>query len=181
LGAPTPAAPKYKFDPDRPKTLPNKWKIGGIRGLAVGEDDNVWVLDRPNDLRDMELKAELNPPAAACCTRPPAMIHIDKNGNVIGYFDPQQGHGMAVDKEGFAYIGNAVKGLNTVRKYDPKNGKLLAEVSRAPEAQGGGGGDAGEAPHIPGHGGPGKETYTREGLDEDPGSSYQSTLHQAIL
>ena len=25
LGAQTPAAPKYKFDPDWPKPLPNKW------------------------------------------------------------------------------------------------------------------------------------------------------------
>jgi hypothetical protein len=124
--------------------------------MAVDKDDNVWVLDRPNDLRDMELKAELDPPTAASCARPPAMIHIDKNGNVIGYFDPPQGHGMAVDKQGFVYIGDAVKGLNTVRKYDPKTGKLLAEVPRAPEAQGGGGGDdAEETPHIPGHGGPG--------------------------
>ena len=57
-------------------------------------------LDRPNDLRDMELKAELDPPTADCCTRPPAMIHFDKNGNVIGYIDPPQGHGMAVDDKG---------------------------------------------------------------------------------
>jgi len=156
LGAQTPAAPKYKFDPDWPKTMPNKWKIGGVTGLAVDKDDNVWVLDRPNDLRDMELKAELNPPTAACCARPPAMIHIDKNGSVIGYFDPPQGHGMAVDRQGFVYVGNVVKGLNTVRKYDPKTGKLLAEIPRAPETQGGGGGDdADETPHIPGRGGPG--------------------------
>src|SRR5580693_3817911 len=98
LVAQPPAVPKFKFDPDWPKPMPNKWKIGGVTGLAVDKDDNVWVFDRPNDLRDMELKAELDPPTAACCTRPPAMIHIDKNGNVIGYFDPPQGHGMAVDK-----------------------------------------------------------------------------------
>ena len=63
--------------------MPNKWKIGGVTGLAVDKDDNVWVYDRPNDLRDMELKAELTPTIADCCTRPPSMIHIDKNGNVI--------------------------------------------------------------------------------------------------
>src|SRR3954466_9466923 len=102
--------PKYKFDGDWPKPLPNKWKIGGITGLAVDKDDNVWALDRPNDLRDMELKAELNPPAADCCTRPPAMIHFDKAGNVIGSFDPPQGHGMDVDSKGFVYIGNAEPG-----------------------------------------------------------------------
>ena len=129
--AQTPAAPRYKFDPDWPKTMPNKWKIGGITGLAVAPDDTVWVLDRPNDLRDMELKAELNPPTADCCTRPPSMIHIDKNGNVIGSFDPPQGHGMDVDSQGFVYIGNTMPGQgNTVRKYDPKTGQT-AEGSPA--------------------------------------------------
>jgi hypothetical protein len=147
--------PKFKLDPDWPKPLPNKWKMGGVTGLAVDKDDNVWVLDRPNDLTDIELEAELNPPIADCCVRPPAMIHLDKEGNVIGSFDPPQGHGMTVDSKGFLYIGNSDHGMNTVRKYDP-SGKLLAEVPRAPEAQPGGGGDAGggstTADHVAGHG-----------------------------
>jgi DNA-binding beta-propeller fold protein YncE len=89
------------------------------------------------------------------------MIHFDKEGNVTGSFDPPQGHGMAVDSKGFVYIGNAVHGLNTVRKYDPKTGMLLAEVPRAPENQpgGGGGGDAADegegTARTPGKGGPG--------------------------
>src|SRR5512143_1635682 len=69
LAAQTPAAPRYKFDPDWPKPLPNKWKMGGVTGLAVDKDDNVWVLDRPNDLTDIELEAELTRPLAACCVR----------------------------------------------------------------------------------------------------------------
>jgi len=145
-GAQAQSAPRYRFDPDWPKPLPNKWKIGGIPGLAVDKDDNVWVYDRPNDLRDMELKAELTPTIADCCVRPPSMIHIDKAGNVIGSFDPPQGHGMAVDSKGFVYLGNSVKGMNTVRKYDPKSGKMLMEVPRIPETQGGGGGDGDEQP-----------------------------------
>src|SRR6185503_13705337 len=96
--------------------------------------------------RDMELKAELTPTIADCCVRPPSMIHIDKAGNVIGSFDPPQGHGMAVDSKGFVYLGNSVKGMNTVRKYDPKSGKMLMEVPRIPETQGGGGGDGDEQP-----------------------------------
>jgi DNA-binding beta-propeller fold protein YncE len=122
------AAPKYKFDPDWPKPLPNKWKIGGITGLAVDKDDNVWVLNRPNDLTSIELEAELNPPIADCCVHPPAMIHFDKQGNVIGSFDAPQGHGMDVDSKGFVYIGQ-----NTVRKYDPKTGKVVGEVPHVPE------------------------------------------------
>lgn len=153
LAADVDTAPKFRLDPSWPKPLPNKWKMGGVTGLAVDKDDNVWVLDRPNDLTDIELEAELNPPLADCCVRPPSMIHIDKDGNVIGSFDPPQGHGMAVDSKGFVYIGNSEHGLNTVRKYDPKDGKLLMEVPRVPEREPGGGGDAESAtPHTPGHG-----------------------------
>jgi hypothetical protein len=148
LGAQTAVAPKYKFDPDWPKPLPNKWKIGGITGLAVDKNDDVWVLNRPNDLTDIELHAELTPPIADCCVRPPSMIHIDKNGNVIGSFDAPQGHGMDVDSKGFVYIGQ-----DTVRKYDPKTGKVVGEVPRAPERQPGGGGrDAAPAARMPGRG-----------------------------
>ena len=150
LGAQEPAAPKFKFDPEWPKPLPNKWKLGGVTGLAVDKDDNVWVLNRPNDLTDIELEAELSPPLADCCVRPPAMIHIDKNGNVIGSFDAPQGHGMAVDSKGFVYIGQ-----NTVRKYDSKTGKVVGATPRAPETETGGAVGAAEPtlpPHTPGRG-----------------------------
>jgi len=137
LGAQQPAVPKFKFDPDWPKPFPNKWKLGGVTGLAVDKDDNVWVLNRPNDLTDIELEAEIG--VADCCVRPPSMIHLDKNGAVIGSFDAPQGHGMAVDSKGFVYIGQ-----DTVRKYDPKTGKVVAEVPRTPERPpGAGGGEAG--------------------------------------
>src|SRR5579871_5449420 len=99
VAAQLPSIPKYKLDPDWPKPMPNNWKIGGVTGLAVDKDDNVWVLNRPNDLRDLELHAMKNPPTADCCVRPPTMIHIDKNGDVIGSFTPVgfgvEGHGMA--------------------------------------------------------------------------------------
>jgi hypothetical protein len=150
LGAQEPSVPKLKFDPDWPKPLPNKWKMGGVTGLAVDKDDNVWVLNRPNDLTDVELEAELTPPLADCCVRPPAMIHIDKSGNVIGSFDAPQGHGMAVDSKGFVYIGQ-----DTVRKYDSKTGKLVGEVPRTTERQSGAGnGDAAPptSEHVPGRG-----------------------------
>jgi hypothetical protein len=149
-GAQEPAAPKFKFDPDWPKPLPHKWKMGGVTGLAVDKDDNVWVYDRPNDLTDIELEAELDPPIADCCVRPPSMIHIDKTGNTIGFFDAPQGHGMAVDSKGFAYLGQ-----DTVRKYDTKTGKIVGEVPRTPERPpGGGGGDAAppSGARVPGRG-----------------------------
>lgn len=124
--------PGFVFDPIWPQPLPNNWKIGGITGLAVDSDDNVWVLNRPNDLTALELRAEPAPPIALCCARPPAMIHFDRNGNVIGWFDAPQGHGMDVDSEGFVYLGQ-----DTVRKYDPRTGEVVAEIARTPERENG--------------------------------------------
>jgi hypothetical protein len=150
------AAPHYKFDPDWPKLpLPNKWWMMGVTGLAVDKDDNIWILNRPNDIDATQNYAALNPPTADCCVAPPAMIHIDKDGNVIGSFDPPEGHGMAVDGKGFVYIGNSVNKMNTVRKYDPKTGKLLAEIPRVPESQPGGGGGEGAPDTAAGAAAPG--------------------------
>ena len=145
VAAQGPAAPRYLFDPTWPKPLPNNWKIGGVTGLAVDRNDSVWALNRPNDLTEIEILAELTPPLADCCVRPPAMIHFDRQGNVIGSFDAPQGHGMDVDSKGFVYIGQ-----DTVRKYDPATGKIVAAVARAPEREDGAG--AAAPPRIPGRG-----------------------------
>jgi hypothetical protein len=131
-GAQAQGAPNYLADPAWPKPLPNKWKIGGITGLAVDANNNVWAYNRPNDLTAIELHAELTPPIADCCVRPPSMIHFDRNGNVIGSFDAPQGHGMDVDSKGFLYLGQ-----ETVRKYDP-SGKVVGAIERTPEREGGG-------------------------------------------
>jgi hypothetical protein len=153
LGAQMLTAPKYRVDATWPKPLPNKWKMGGVTGLAVDKDDNVWAYDRPNDLTSIELEAERTPPIADCCVMPPSMIHFDKAGNVIASFNPPQGHGMAVDSKGFTYLGNVVKGMGNVRKYDPKTGAMFMELPRAPEMPpGSGDGGATEKPHVPGQG-----------------------------
>ena len=126
-------APELVFDPTWPKDLPNNWKLGGITGLALDRDENIWLYNRPNDLTNIELHAELDPPLALCCVRAPSMIHLDRAGRVIGSFDAPQGHGMDVDSEGFVYLGQ-----DTVRKYDPRTGEVVAEIARAPEREDGG-------------------------------------------
>ncbi len=103
------------------------------RASPLDSDDNVWLYNRPNDLTNIELHAELDPPLALCCVRAPSMIHLDRAGRVIGSFDAPQGHGMDVDSEGFVYLGQ-----DTVRKYDPRTGEVVAEIARAPEREDGG-------------------------------------------
>ena len=142
------AAPRYKFDPEWPKTLPNKWKLGGVIGLGITRDDTVWVYHRPADLTSLELEAEVG--VSTCCARPPSMIHLGKDGSVLGSFDAPQGHGMDVDDRGFAYLGQ-----DTVRKYDTRTGALVGAIPRIPERVGGGPNQpAAIAPRVPGQGSP---------------------------
>ena len=182
--------PRFKYDPEWPKPLPSKWKMGGVTGLAVDKDDNVWVLNRPNDLTGIEIEAELDPPLADCCAHAPAMIHFDKAGNVIESFDAPQGHGMAVDKQGFVYIGQ-----NTVRKYDPKTGKMLMAVPHIPDQANGqpfdstprigwakGQGSAGPvAGFITVPGGEGRGRGGRGGPGRGDGAATQAQLQQTAF
>jgi len=121
-------APRFFYDPTWPQPLPNLWKLGGVTGLAVDKDDNVWVYNRPNDAIPVERRAEPGTEIAVCCVRPPSMIHIDRAGNVIGSFDAPQGHGLGVDAQGFVYLGQ-----DTVRKYDPATGRVVGEIAKTAE------------------------------------------------
>ena len=147
-GAQGQRAPRYLYDPTWPKPLPNKWKMGGVIGLGITKDDSVWVYHRPTDLTSLELEAEVG--VSDCCVRPPSMIHLGKDGSVLGSFDAPQGHGMDVDDRGFAYLGQ-----DTVRKYDTRTGTLVGEIPRIPERVGGGPNQPARiAPRVPGQGGP---------------------------
>jgi sugar lactone lactonase YvrE len=127
------APPRYKFDAEWPKVpLPNKWWMGGVTGLDVDADDNVWVLNRPADLDETENYATLNPPTAECCVKPPAVIAFNRQGDVIASFDAPQGHGMAVDAAGNVWIGS-----DRIRKYT-REGRQVGEIARVSDRQPGG-------------------------------------------
>src|SRR5262245_46145245 len=94
LGAQAQRAPELVFDPTWPKDLPSNWKLGGVTGLALDRDENIWLYNRPNDLTNIELHAELDPPLALCCVRAPSVIHLNRYGRVIGSFDASQVQGI---------------------------------------------------------------------------------------
>jgi DNA-binding beta-propeller fold protein YncE len=122
------AQPVYEFDPSWPKVpLPNKWWMQGVTGLYVDHNDNIWVLNRPNNLDNTENYAAVDPPLAECCVAPPAIIVFDREGNVINSWETEQGHGLTVDRDDYVWIGQS-----TVRKYT-SDGDLVAEIGRIPE------------------------------------------------
>ena len=140
-GAQTPGAPRTSSIRTGPSRCRTSGRWAASPGWPWTRTTTSGCMNRPNDLTDIELEAELTPPIADCCVRPPSMIHIDKNGNVIGSFDAPQGHGMAVDSKGFVYIGQDTR--PQIRSEDRQAGRRNAAHTREPP--GGGGGDAAPA------------------------------------
>ena len=145
-------APSYVFDPSWPKPLPNKWKIGGVTGLAVDRNDDVWVLNRPNDLTRHRAPRRAHP-ADRRLLRPAA---VD---------DPHQqdrrGHRLVRRAAGPRH-GRGQQGVRLHRpghrpEVRPKSGKVVGEIARVPETEGGGGAGgrgAGRSRAGPGGAGP---------------------------
>jgi hypothetical protein len=97
-------APVYSVAPDWP-TVPTRWRLGSVSGVAVDDQDNVWVLHRPRTL-----------PADQAGMAAPPIIVFDTDGNFVkawggpgtGYEWPQNEHGVHIDDEGFVWItGNS--------------------------------------------------------------------------
>ena len=132
-------APRYRYDPTWPKLpLPNAWTFEGITGLFVDDDDVIWVLQRPRDFdRDTsENYAALDPPTARCCTKPPAVMAFDTEGNLLHAWGdpeavpgwPRSEHTILVDRDDRVWIGGATPG-DTLLKFT-KDGTLIGEFGK---------------------------------------------------
>ena len=90
IGVQAQEAPGLKFDPGWPKPLPNKWKMGGVTGLAVDRNDDVWVLTRPAPaLGDDDMGYGLITPSIG--------VEVDTLANYLR--DPDYDH-IAIDENG---------------------------------------------------------------------------------
>ena len=104
--------PQYKLDPSWPQELPNRWITGNIHGLAVDQQDHVWVLSAPRTVPADQAGAAQKPPRSACCIPAPSIIEFDDAGRVIkslggpGYLPDwtTDEHGLWIDKSGNIWI-----------------------------------------------------------------------------
>src|ERR1019366_6810819 len=88
------AVPVFEVDPAWPK-VPAKWKLGDASSIAIGAQDNVYVLHRPRTLK----------PEQAAMAAPPVMV-FDGAGNYLkswggagsGYEWPEGAHGIHIDR-----------------------------------------------------------------------------------
>jgi len=115
-------APRFEVDPMWPKPLPNHWILGNTIGVAVDNQDHIWIIHRQASLEAMENYAAANPPGpkrqagvveAECCSPAPPVLEFDQEGNLLaswggpgqGYDWPETNHGIFVDYKGNVWIG----------------------------------------------------------------------------
>ncbi|MBN4075465.1 MAG: hypothetical protein COA71_08465 [SAR86 cluster bacterium] len=121
---PLPSIPTFELDPAWPQVPMNaNWLTGGLGGMCIGQEDEVYLLNRQN-----VVAADLD----AALLAPPVIV-LNKQGEVInGWGDPGQIgerlHDCHVDSEGNVWIVAAATGY--VQKYSP-DGVLLAQIGES--------------------------------------------------
>lgn len=114
--------PKFEVDPSWPK-IPNGWVLGQVTSVASDEQDNIWILHRPQTVKP---RVKTGPP----------VMEFDQEGNYIkgwggpgeGYDWPQSEHGIFIDYKGYVWItgeGNE----DQVLKFT-KAGKFVMQIGR---------------------------------------------------
>src|SRR5205085_4364851 len=143
VAAQTVMAPRFEVDPLWPKPLPNHWVLGQAIGVAVDDQEHVWIVHRDNLLGANEAAASQNPPTASCCVKAPPVLEFDPAGNVVGHWGgpaegydwPTSNHGITVDYKGNVWIG-ANEGADAHILKFTKSGKLLMQIGKPGQSKG---------------------------------------------
>ena len=136
--AETDAPPEFRVDPFWPNPLPNNWILGQVSGVAVDENDHVWVLHRPKTL-DARQRGE----EGLCCTPAPPVIEFSPDGNVLRSWGgpgddfewPESEHGIHVDHQGHVWIGGNATTDSHILKFTA-DGDFLMQIGRAGQSGG---------------------------------------------
>jgi hypothetical protein len=129
--------PRYVVDPFWPKDLPDNLLLGQVAGVAVDNQDNVWIIHRPKSLVDDEKGAQKTPPETRCCKPASSVLQFSPDGRLLkswggpgqGYDWPKNEHGIHIDKDGNVWLGGNDKD-DQILKFTP-DGKFLLQVGKA--------------------------------------------------
>ncbi len=135
--------PLFQVDPFWPKPLPNHWLIGPAIGVAVGPNDDVWMVHRntPDQFAaTTEIGQAQDPPLSECCQPGPPILHFDADGNLLDawggpgtetgdYTWPQSNHGITIDGQGNVWIGGNGGQDRHILKFT-SDGKFLAQYGQ---------------------------------------------------
>ncbi len=130
------AQPHYKVDPFWPKELPNNWIVAQIGGMAVDQNNHIWVLQRPHSNAPDDISADPSSHhSAMCCIAAPPVLVFDTEGNLIkswggpgaGYDWPTSEHGIYVERNGNVWIGGNGADDRQVLKFT-NDGKFIKQI-----------------------------------------------------
>jgi DNA-binding beta-propeller fold protein YncE len=142
--------PVFKVDAAWPKPLPNRWLVGQVAGIAVSEDDHIWINQRAGSLTGDEAGAAQTPPRSDCCFPAPAVMEFDGKGNLIqawggpadpGFLEtrctpalgcewPTNEHGIYVDHNDYVWVAGNGGGNHQVLKFT-RDGTFILQIGKA--------------------------------------------------
>jgi len=79
--------PNFRYDPEWPKPLPNKWITGNIGAMTIDKDDRIWVIQRPASVTSLSERDALTG-AGDCCAPAPPVLVFDMQGNLLKHWGP---------------------------------------------------------------------------------------------
>ena len=129
--------PQFEVDATWPKTLPNRWILGQVSGIATDRHDRIWVVHRPGSLTPRERAAERTPPEAKCCVAAPPVLVLDASGNFLsswggagaGYQWPESEHGIFIDDNDFVWLAGNGKKDGQLLKFT-MDGKFVLQIGK---------------------------------------------------
>ena len=130
-------APRFAVDPAWPRPLPPGEILGQVAGIAVDNQDNIWLIHRPGSLVDDEKEAARTPPSSRCCKAAKPVLQLDQSGKVLrawggpgeGYDWPGNEHGIHVDRDGNVWIAGNGKDDHQILKFTAE-GKFLLQIGK---------------------------------------------------
>lgn len=111
--------PTFEVVPDWVQ-LPENVRIGQVSGLSIDQDNNVWVLQRPNSWRYTEADYLPLKGAESCCRGAPHVLQLSPEGEILRAWGgpgrvaddgetsprwPNNVHGLFVDHNDTVWIG----------------------------------------------------------------------------
>jgi hypothetical protein len=116
-------APQYKIDPYWPKPLPNHWVLGGVGGICMDHDGNIFALNR-SEYNENDLEAG---------ERAPLVLEFNSAGDLLNSWgnpaEMPKGefHGCVIDKEDHLWLISENAGA--IQEYT-EAGKLLLQIGK---------------------------------------------------
>jgi hypothetical protein len=140
--------PRFKVDAAWP-TLPDDMMLGQVSGVAVDNDNDVWVIHRPHSLSPTDNGLAQNPPIAKCCRPAPTIVRFSQAGAYLAGWGtpetgpvidgvsqwPKSGHGIYVDAAKNVWFGGNGDGDHAVLNFTA-DGKFIKSYGRREQTRG---------------------------------------------